>query len=161
MKHVTMMAALLLAAAAAGQERAAPPGESEFERKAEEVLRQPLKDVGIMREEAPAILVRAQAAPYSTAGLSGCRDYSRAIAELDSILGPDVDRTDGEGNPLPGRLAEAGAKSVVGMLIPFRGLVREATGAAEADRRLRQALLAGQSRRSYLKGRASARGCRV
>lgn len=154
----TLCLLLLLATPATAQERR---GESKFEDKAEEIVRQPLKDVGVMREKAPELLRTAQRAPYSLAGLNGCRDYGRAIGELDAVLGPDIDAVDEKGDPLPGRLTEAGAKTLVNALIPFRGLVREASGAAEADRKIRAALVAGTARRSFLKGYAQARGCRV
>ncbi len=114
-----------------------------------------------MKEEAPAILLAARADPYGLSGLRQCRDFRRAIGELDEILGYDVDATGPEGEPLPGRLAEAGAKAVVSSLIPFRGLVREATGAASTDRELREVLVAGTARRSFLKGYAKARGCKI
>lgn len=136
-------------------------GDSKFEQKAEGVLRQPLKDLGIMKEQAPEILLAARANPYGLTDLRNCRDFSRAIGQLDDILGYDVDAVGPDGEPLPGRLAEAGARAVVSSLIPFRGLVREATGAAATDRELRSVLVAGTARRSFLKGYAKARGCKI
>jgi hypothetical protein len=43
--------------------------------------------------------------------------------------------------------------------IPFRSLVREATGASAHERRLRAAFQAGVARRSYLKGVGAQLGC--
>jgi hypothetical protein len=77
------------------------------------------------------------------------------------VLGPDVDAVDEHGDALPTRLAEAGAKSIVNALIPFRGLVREASGAAEADRKFRMMVAAGMARRGYLKGVAGMRKCKL
>ena len=105
------------------------------------------------------ILRDAQRAPYSLAGISRCDDFRRSIRELDIYLGPDVDAVDEKGDALYERLAEAGAKSVVNAFIPFRGLVREATGAAEADRRFRTMVAAGMARRGFLKGIARERKC--
>ncbi len=127
---------------------------------AEAALRQPLKDFGITSDKAPALLLAAQADPYGLKGLKGCADYRRAIADLNEVLGPDVDMAQ-PGRPLSGRLAEAGAGAALGAVIPFRGLVREATGAAETERRLRATVIAGGARRSFLKGYAKGRGCRV
>lgn len=138
---------------------AAAAGDTED--KAEQILRQPLKDIGIVSEKAPALLAAAVESPYTLSGLRNCRDYRRAVNELTEVLGPDIDAKDEKGQPLHGRLAEAGGRSVVNALIPFRGLVREATGAAENDRRLQRALIAGGARRSFLKGYASARGCKL
>ena len=129
--------------------------------KVENVVRQPVRDVGLMRENPPEVLKDAQRAPYSLAGIKRCQDIRRAIGELDVVLGPDVDAVDEKGDALPERLAEAGAKSVVNSLIPFRGIVREATGAAEADRRFRMMVAAGMARRGFLKGIAKERKCPV
>lgn len=73
------------------------------------------------------------------------------------VLGADYDiaEDDGEKRISEGRIGQ----SVVGSVIPFRGLVREATGAAEADRNLRAAYTAGMVRRSFLKGWGLGRGC--
>jgi hypothetical protein len=130
-----------------------------LEQKAEGVVRQPIKDIGLMRENPPEVLKDAQRAPYTLAGLKSCADLRRAVGELDVVLGPDVDAVDDQGDALPTRLAEAGAKSIVNALIPFRGLVREASGAAEADRKFRMMVAAGMARRGYLKGVAEARKC--
>jgi hypothetical protein len=164
MPHVQLSALTLLAllaAPAAAQDSDADTTVDKIERKAEGVVRQPFKDVGVMRENPPEILRNAQRAPYSLAGLRGCGDFRRTIAELDEVLGPDVDDIDDKGDALPGRLAEAGAKSIVNALIPFRGLVREASGAAEADRKFRIMVAAGVARRGYIKGIAYARQCRL
>jgi len=129
--------------------------------RAENVARQPIRDIGLMREYPPEVLKDAQKAPYTLAGLKGCADYRAAIAELDAVLGPDVDAVDAEGDALPTRLAEAGAKSIVNALIPFRGVIREASGAAEADRKFRIMVASGMARRGFLKGVATTRRCRV
>jgi hypothetical protein len=138
-----------------------PSDASRLGKKAENVVRQPMKDVGLMRENPPEVLKDAQKAPYSLAGIKRCPDFQRAIGELDAVLGPDVDAVDEQGDALPERLAEAGAKSVVNALIPFRGLVREASGAAEADRKFRMMVASGMARRGYLKGVARERKCSV
>lgn len=130
-------------------------------RKAENVARQPAVDIGLMRQNPPPELRDAQRAPYSLAGLGTCANLRQAIGKLDEVLGPDVDEVDEKGDPLPERLATAGAESIVNALIPFRGLVREATGAAEADRRFRMMVASGMARRGFLKGVARQRGCKL
>ena len=153
-----LLIALLLAAPAAAQNN---QQDKDFGDRAENVVSQPLRDVGAMRDKPPEILVRVQKAPYSLAGLKNCADYLREIRELDKVLGPDVDQRDEEGRPTAGNLAEAGASALVNSPIPLRGLVREATGAAAAERRLRAMVAAGVARRGFLKGYAKARNCRV
>ena len=49
---------------------------------------------------------------------------------------------------------------MVNSLIPFRGVVREVSGAAAADRRLTAATQAGFARRGFLRGVHQTRGCR-
>jgi hypothetical protein len=158
-----MMMLLLLGTPAPLLAQAQPQesGADRLEKKAEGVVRQPIKDIGLMRENPPEVLRDAQKAPYTLAGLKSCRDLKRAIGELDVVLGPDVDAVDEQGDALPTRLAEAGARSIVNALIPFRGLVREASGAAEADRKFRMMVAAGMARRGYLKGVAGTRKCAV
>lgn len=132
-----------------------------LEQKLEGVVRQPIRDIGLIRENPPEVLRDAQRAPYTLAGLKSCADLKRAVGELDAVLGPDVDAVDEQGDALPARIAEAGAKSIVNALIPFRGLVREASGAAEADRKFRMMVAAGMARRGFLKGVAHQRKCRI
>ena len=55
-----------------------------------------------------------------------------------------------------GRVAQA----AVGSFIPFRGLIREISGANEQERKIQAAVQAGVARRAYLKGVGEARGCR-
>ena len=152
---------LLAASPGLAQAQQQQSGADRLGDKAENIVRQPVKDVGLMRENPPEVLKDAQRAPYSLAGIKRCQDIRRAIGELDVVLGPDVDAVDEKGDALPERLAEAGAKSIVNSLIPFRGIVREATGAAEADRKFRMMVAAGMARRGFLKGIAKERNCPV
>lgn len=146
---------ILLGAPAAAQNN------DDFGDTAADVASQPLRDVGVVPTRAPELLQEARKAPYSRKGLRTCNDFRNAIRELDEVLGPDVDELAAEGKPLTGRLAEAGARSVVGSLIPFRGVVREVTGAASAERARQDAVVAGVARRSYLTGYAAGRRCRI
>ena len=79
--------------------------------------------------------------------------------ELNEILGPDFASADDKKENRAGKLAEAGGKSIVNALIPFRGLIREISGAAPAKRRLDAAIDAGFARRGFLRGVYRARGC--
>lgn len=160
---VSMLVSILLLAGSAPLMAQAQPQETDVERlgkKAEGVVRQPIKDVGLMRENPPEVLRDAQKAPYTLAGIRTCADLQRAVSELDLVLGPDVDAVDEQGDALPTRLAEAGAKSIVNALIPFRGVIREASGAAEADRKFRIMVASAMARRGWLKGVAHQRKCR-
>ncbi|PZU57579.1 MAG: hypothetical protein DI547_12905 [Sphingobium sp.] len=130
-------------------------------RKAGDIASQPAKDVGISKSEIPPVLAIASEDPYSTAGLKGCRQIKDAVADLNEVLGPDfsLEQEKAKENRA-GKLAEAGGKTVVNALIPFRGLVREISGAAPAERRLAAAIDAGYARRGFLRGLQHARKCR-
>ncbi|MFA7439982.1 MAG: hypothetical protein WCZ66_03335 [Sphingomonadaceae bacterium] len=150
-----LLGLILLGAPAIAQEK------DDFGDTAADVASQPLRDVGVVPTRAPELLQAAKEAPYSRKGLRTCKDFRNAIRELDDVLGPDVDKLAAEGKPLTGRLAEAGARSIVGSIIPFRGVVREVTGAASAERARQEAVVAGVARRSYLTGYAAGRRCKI
>lgn len=152
--------AALIAALALGWGAAAPlPLAAQVmpEPDVKEVAKTPLRDLNIDSRDIPEVLQAATRDPYATAGLAKCSAVVRAIADLDRVLGADYDiaMDDGEKRLSQGRIGQ----SVIGGLIPFRGVVREATGAAEADRNERAAFTAGMVRRSFLKGWGLGRGC--
>lgn len=124
---------------------------------ATDVATTPLTDLNLRKGEIPPLLTQAVEKPYDLDGLVRCPQIAAAIGELDAILGDDVDISALTGNGITvGRVAQ----SVVGSLIPFRGVIREVSGAAEHQRRLQTAIYAGIARRSFLKGVGQARGCR-
>lgn len=140
------------------------PGESgwdEARKKSVEIGTQPVRDVGIAKRKIPPILVKAQDDPYSLKGLKTCKALAAEVASLNAVLGEDYT----VGNELKenkaGKLAEAGGKSVVNAIIPFRGIVRELSGAAPADRRLNAAVDAGLARRGFLRGVHARQGCKT
>jgi hypothetical protein len=122
-----------------------------------DVVSQPAKDVGIAKNKIPPSLVEASEAPYSLAGLKTCRQIADAVRVLDAALGPDYS-AGGPNDKVSVGKAAGGA--VVNSLIPFRGVVREVSGAAAADRRLTAATQAGFARRGFLRGVHQTRGCR-
>lgn len=126
----------------------------------EDVAKTPLRDLNIDKKSIPAVLLEAEADPYATTGLRRCATLVSTIAALDEVLGADYDiaitpESDGKLQINEGRLGE----SLVGALIPFRGVLREVTGAAAHDRALIAAYTAGMVRRSFLKGWGMGRGC--
>ena len=122
-----------------------------------EVAKTPLRDLNIDAQDIPPVLMTAAQNPYATEGLGQCNAIVTAIADLDSVLGGDYDIATDDGNDRfsEGRIAQ----KMVGSLLPFRGIVREVTGAASNDRAMRAAYTAGMVRRSFLKGWGLGRGC--
>ncbi|MEM1196962.1 MAG: hypothetical protein AAGH57_12720 [Pseudomonadota bacterium] len=122
-----------------------------------DVAQTPLEDVGLSKEDISQILLAAAENPYAAAGNGQCSALIGEIAKLDNILGDDYDiAADKE----EGISTKKAAKSVVGSIIPFRGVVREISGAAGNERKAEAAIAAGMVRRGYLKGLGEAKGCR-
>ncbi len=123
-----------------------------------DVAKTPISDLNVGRDgEIPPLLIRATAEPYSLKGLSKCRQIAGSIQELDEVLGPDIDLPQAERDRISaGRVG----KWVVASFIPFRGLIREVSGANAQDRKVNAAIQAGLTRRGFLKGVGEAKGCR-
>jgi hypothetical protein len=124
------------------------------------IASQPAKDVGLVKTEIPPLLIEAAAAPYDLKGLSGCGDLAAEVGRLSEVLGPDLDTPTEVADRSPERVATAGGRAVVNSLIPFRGLVREVSGAAAEQRARNAAIDAGYARRGFLRGVHQARNCR-
>jgi hypothetical protein len=121
-----------------------------------DVAKTPVTDLNINKREIPAILLQAQARPYSLTGLGRCSGLKSEVVALDEVLGPDLDLPEEDRARISaGRVA----KTVVGSFIPFRGLIREVSGANDHDRKVRAAIQAGLARRGFLKGVGQAKGC--
>jgi len=128
--------------------------------RAEDVPMQPLRDLNIEQKDIPPLLIDIANDPYSSEGLVSCADIEQAIADIDALVGPDVDDPQ-ERSDLQKGVNSAGriAGSLVGGLIPFRGLIREISGAKGAERRLRLLVNAANVRRGFLKGIGLERNC--
>lgn len=147
---------LALAALVASPAFAQDKQQSTAER-AGDIAEQPAKDVGAVKTKIPPVLQQAAAAPYSLSGLSKCARIADAFDELGEALGPDfvqgVDRK-------KSRKVKVTGDTVAGLIVPFRGLVREVSGAASAQRALNAAVDAGFARRGFLRGVYQTRGCK-
>lgn len=120
--------------------------------KAVDIGGQAARDIGVVKREVPAILQRAYDTPYSLETLETCAALEAEVVALNAALGPDLDAAKTTTTSRSGKMAEAGGRIVVNSLIPFRGLVREITGAAPADRHLDDVVDAGLARRGFLRG---------
>ncbi|HWK35506.1 hypothetical protein [Sphingomonas sp.] len=138
---------------------ASPAAAQQNSNSAGQIVSQPARDVGAEKIKIPPVLIKASEAPYSIAGVATCAAIGRQITALTAELGPDYGATPAEQDKVE-QLAAAGGRAVVNSIIPFRGLVREVSGAAAADRRLQAAVDAGLARRGFLRGLQQAKGCR-
>jgi hypothetical protein len=120
----------------------------------------PLEDLNLKRVEIPDVLKRAVTNPYDLDGMDSCERLAEEIGRIDAALGPDLDeppppKKGGRGQKL-GEQAHSAAVAAVRekahRLIPFRGWVRQLTGAERHERAVQAAIRAGNIRRGYLKG---------
>ena len=121
-----------------------------------DVVATPAGDLNLRKGKIPPLLDAAVADPYNLGGLRTCAQISVAIVQLDAILGLDRDIPQDRAEKLSvGRVAQ----SAVGSFIPFRGIIREVSGANSYQRKVDDAIEAGIARRAFLKGYGQARGC--
>ena len=121
-----------------------------------DVAMTPLSDLNLTRDPIPPILLWSRENPYANEGLDDCDNIRTGVADLDAVLGDDADTETEEER----RLTVTGvAQRAVGMFIPFRGIIREISGANAHEYQFRQAIAAGLMRRASLKGLGEARGC--
>jgi hypothetical protein len=124
----------------------------------------PLRDVGIIRPSVPDLLETLRY-PYSTNTLSGgCPSVLYEIGALDAVLGLESYQP-GQETTLTERGMEAASDAAVDLardatdVIPFRGWVRRASGAAKAERDAARATELGHTRRAFLRGYGAALNC--
>jgi hypothetical protein len=144
--------ALVFATSAHAQDRQQTTGQ-----RAGEIAEQPGRDIGAIKTKIPPVLQRAVAAPYSLSGLAKCASIAAAFDDLSEQLGPDfvkgVDRK-------KSRKMRVTGDTVAGLIVPFRGVIREVSGAASAQRELNAAVDAGFARRGFLRGVYQSRRCK-
>jgi hypothetical protein len=128
----------------------------------------PLHDFNIVKENVPAVLLRARDNPYATAGVNECADILKEMGELDLALGPDLDTPRDvahktvytNGASMAAEVALDAVKDTAEGVIPMKSWVRKLSGAEKNDKRVRQAVLAGEIRRAFLKGLGVMHDCR-
>lgn len=126
----------------------------------------PFSDLNLRRAPIPPKLA-AIVSPYEPIHDTSCVGIATEISELTAILGPDTDApTDGKDPSLQQRAGEGAADlaldqvaSAVTGFIPYRSVLREASGASAHERRLREVYDRGAQRRAYLKGIGASKGC--
>jgi hypothetical protein len=125
----------------------------------------PLTDLNLRRTEVPALL-DAIRSPYEPIQVVNCRAIAAAVTDLTNILGQDSDAPPRPEASLSDQAGSGAAdltlntvSSTMTDFIPFRSIVREATGASAHERKLRAAYERGVTRRAYLKGVGAQLGC--
>lgn len=122
-------------------------------------VEEPFRDLSLLRDAPPALLTQAVEDPFRLPADGDCQALMEEIAALDAILGPDIDTPrESEDDSFNATELLTGAVGGVWSL-PYRSIVRRVTSAAERDRTLRQAVLAGMVRRGFLKGAVARTTC--
>jgi hypothetical protein len=128
----------------------------------------PLEDLNLRRENIPAILESAITKPYDLTGLDHCDAISAEVTQLDALLGRDFDEPPPpkdtstmteKGSRMANKAAVGSVRNATRSLIPFRGLVRQMTGAEKHQKEVDTAIQAGKVRRAYLKGVGMNKNC--
>ncbi len=131
----------------------------------------PLEDLNLRREDIPERLASLDT-PYGLpqGGELNCVAIADEVSRLTAVLGedddlppPDEERDDEDRAKWAADKSSDAALGAVASeardFIPFRGLVRDATGASAHSRRVTRAYRLGGERRAYLKGYGQAIGC--
>jgi hypothetical protein len=127
----------------------------------------PLNDLGIKKEEIPAVLEKAKENPYRMPAGRSCIAIAVEIRELDQALGPDYDTPVAENKEsLMDKASDVAEDQAVGAvqrtaegLIPFRSWIRKLSGAERHSKHVSACITAGSVRRAFLKGLAASRHC--
>jgi hypothetical protein len=147
----------------AGAEAVVNPDRGDNEDRLERAATRPLRDLNIIKPRLAAELEAIMADPYDMAGLKSCRGLNNEVNRMTGLVGPDVDDpslNDRKGRD-PVEFVLDSADGIASSLVPGQGIIRELTGANKAARHVAAARLAGQLRRSYIKGMMKVRGCRL
>ncbi len=128
----------------------------------------PLEDLNLKREEIPQILQNAIEKPYDLTGLDHCEAIAAEVGKLNALLGEDFDEPPPpkddrnmtqKGEGMANNAAVGAVRGAARSIIPFRGLVRQVTGADAHQKQVDTAIQAGKVRRAYLKGVGMNKNC--
>ena len=145
---LAVAAALLLASPALAQTE--PSRTQQIEQDASKVAKSPLKDVGVVKDKIPRVLIDARTATYALPSPLTCKTLFDAVDALDAELAPDLDAPSTQIKS--GMSATEIGETVVHGLTPLRSWVRKLSGAEKNANEVQAAIMAGSVRRGYLKG---------
>jgi hypothetical protein len=129
----------------------------------EDAAKTPLRDINVMPQHIPSVLRDAVSNAYRPPRPFNCRTIAGEVDRLDEVLGEDFDAPP---PPPPTKdekrtgTANMVLKGAAGSIIPFRGWVRQLTGAERHAKQVQTAVAAGRVRRAYLKGLGEMKRCR-
>ena len=159
--NLPLAMAMVLASTAPIQAAWAQSGPSktqQIEQDAATVAKAPLKDVGVVKDKIPQVLIDARTGTYALPSPLTCQTIFAAVDALNAELAPDLDAPSTQIKS--GMSATEIGETVVHGLTPMRSWVRKLSGAEKNDNEVQAAIMAGAIRRGYLKGVGLERGCK-
>jgi hypothetical protein len=135
-----------------------PSRTKQIEEDASKVATSPLKDVGVVKDKIPQVLIDARTATYVLPSPLTCKTIFDAVDALNAELAPDLDNPSTQIKS--GMSATEIGETVVHGLTPLRSWVRKLSGAEKNANEVQAAILAGSVRRGYLKGIGLQMGCK-
>lgn len=117
----------------------------------------PLEDLNVRQTEIPVEL-ETMKNPYFPAADESCTGLRLEISRYDEMLGLDFGPK-GEDRSGDSTMAASATSAGLAAVIPFRGLIRFASGANKYEERVELAYRKGVSRRAYLRGKAAEKKC--
>lgn len=127
----------------------------------------PLEDLNLKRDKIPELLKQIKN-PYEIDPDMSCEEIAEAVTALDGVLGRDFDVPPPDKKSLDERAADGASTAFLDAvasgasgLIPYRGIVREITGANSHQRKVLKAYDRGSHRRTFLKGIGLMKACPV
>ncbi|MFZ4068839.1 MAG: hypothetical protein ACOYJ6_01900 [Caulobacterales bacterium] len=125
----------------------------------------PFKDVGLVRPVVP-LMLQDLTYPYDVSSLAGsCVNVSYELGRLDATLGAETYQRGPKASMSERGLDQAQSEATKALrgaatdFIPFRSVVRRASGAEKAARQADRARQIGELRRSFLRGYGASLGC--
>jgi hypothetical protein len=153
---LAVAATLLLAGPALAQNE--PSRTRQIEEDASKVATSPLKDVGVVKDNIPQVLIDARTGTYVLPAPLTCKTIFDAVDALDAELAPDLDAASTQIKS--GMSATEIGETVVHGLTPLRSWVRKLSGAEKNANEVQAAIMAGSIRRGYLKGVGLGMNCK-
>ena len=115
----------------------------------------PLRDLNALQTIIPEVLLAAVKDPYARPAPMTCARVSALLLPLNGALGADYDELAHDQDDIVNRghgVVLGAVASAASSAIPFRGWVRQLSGAEKHDHVVNDAITAGAVRRGYLKG---------
>jgi hypothetical protein len=122
----------------------------------QDAAKTPLRDINVVRQKIPSVLLDAEADAYRPPRQGSCRGIGSEIRGLNDALGEDFDAprdlTPSTRREKATSTTNIVLKGAAGSIIPFRSWIRQLSGAERHAQAVQTAIAAGRVRRAYLKG---------